>query len=577
MDHMFHNDKRRYEEGHNDKSIPLLIIGTLSSPTGTMFMTLFTRRTLLAGSVGGVIASVTPPLFGQAHKVGPDSGASGLYPGNYRVAAPPIPDGHPALVKTRLGTLEGMESGRIRYFRSVPFAEPPVGPLRFRRAEPVKPWQGVRKATANPPAAVQSGIVAEAPRVSEDCLYLNIWAPSTRGPHPVYVYVHGGANVTGYSLEHRVNGANFARDGIVCVNVGYRLGAFGFLELGEVLGAEYAGSGNNGLYDLITALEWVRDNIQEFGGDPHNVTIGGQSAGAFNVLSLAASPVGKGLFRRVISQSGSGHGTSTREAAQAAGARFLAAATARSMSAADLLTASPDMLLELQDSAIVPGILNGFIDGDFLPDLPYRLNRWMQVPDRQLLIGYDLDEVAVLGGADPATFSLIDRIAFDRFRTTYPQGTERQQAIRFRSAMQFGVPSALYADAFALSGGRVHAYEWRWTAESGRFAGTAFHGIEQPFVWDNPRSIAFRDVTPLPSHRLLAHRLHRRWVSFIRSGNPAASGTPEWPSWLPDERRILAIGDRDTVDRSRLLPARWAEGVLQFVANERYLPLASEA
>ncbi len=540
-------------------------------------MTPFTRRALLAGSVGGVISGFAAPLLGQARKAGPDSGGTGNYPGNYRVTAPPLPDGRPALVRTKLGTLEGIESGGLRYFRSVPFAEPPVGPLRFRRASPMQPWQGVRKATANPPAAMQSGVVAEAPRVSEDCLYLNIWAPSTRGPHPVYVYVHGGANVTGYSLEHRVNGASFARDGIVCVNVGYRLGAFGFLELGDVLGAEYAGSGNNGLHDVAAALAWIRDNIQDFGGDPHNVTIGGQSAGAFNVLALAASPICRNLFQRVISQSGSGHGISSRATALATGERFLAAATARAMTAADLLTASPDKLIEIQDTAIIPGTLNGFVDGHFLPDLPYRLDQWMHMPDRQLLIGYDLDEVAVLGGADPATFSPIERITFDRFCTAYPQGTVSQQAIRFRSAMQFGVPSAIFADVFARSGGLVHAYEWRWTADSGRFAGTAFHGIEQPFVWDNARSIAFRDVTPLLSHRLLAHRLHQRWAGFIRNGIPAASGAPEWPSWLPDNRRILAIGSRDTVDRSRLLPARWAEGALQFVANNHYIPLAGEA
>lgn len=542
-----------------------------------MFMTSFTRRALLAGSVGGFIAGFVAPLFGQARNAGPDSGGNALYPGNYRVAAPPVPYGQPTLVRTRMGTLEGIESGGLRYFRSVPFAEPPIGPLRFRRASPIKPWRGVRKATNNPPAAMQSGIVVEAPSVSEDCLYLNIWAPSTPGPHPVYVYVHGGANVTGYSLEHRVNGESFARDGIVCVNVGYRLGAFGFLELGDVLGADYAGSGNNGLQDVATALEWVRDNIQEFGGDPHNVTIGGQSAGAFNVLSLAASPLCKDLFRRVISQSGSGHAIATREAAMEAGERFLAAAAARGMTAADLLTASPHKLLEIQDTAVIPGTLNGFVDGHFLPDLPYRLDQWMHLPDRQLLIGYDLDEVAVLGGADPATFSSIDRIAFDRFRIAYPQGTESQQAIRFRSALQFGVPSALFADAFARSGGRVHSYEWRWTADSGRFAGTAFHGIEQPFVWDNPRSIAFRDVTPLRTHRLLAHRLHRRWVGFIRNGNPATAGGPAWPRWLPDDRLLLAIGKRDSIDRCRLLPAHWAEGTFQLVANERHLPLAGEA
>jgi para-nitrobenzyl esterase len=529
----------------------------------------FTRRTFLASSLGVSVAGFTAPRFGQARKVGPDSGGTVLYPGGYRVAAPPVPNGRPAFVRTKLGTLEGVESGGVRYFRSIPYAESPTGPLRFRRAVPVKPWRDMRKATANPPAAMQSSVVAEAPSVSEDCLYLNIWSPSVQGPHPVYVYIHGGANVTGYSLEHRVNGASFASDEIVCVNIGYRLGAFGFLELGEALGAAYAGSGNNGLYDLITALEWVRDHIDDFGGDPNNVTIGGQSAGAFNVLALAASPAATGLFRRVISQSGSGHGIATRDVAEAAGARFLAAAAARGMTAADLLSVNPVELLEIQNTALVPGTQNGFVDGHLLTDFPYRIDRSMQAPDRQLLIGYDLDEVAVLGGADVATFSPTESIAFDRFRAIFPQATERQEAIRFRSAIQFGLPSALFADAFARSGGRVHAYEWRWTADSGSFAGAAFHGIEQPFAWDNPRSIAFRDVMPRASHRRLARRVHQRWAGFIRNGSPVASGAPEWPRWLPSDRRILAIGTQDLDDHSRLLSADWAEGALRLGASDQ--------
>lgn len=484
-----------------------------------------------------------------------EEGASGL-PSGYVVEAPPVPAGAAVTLTTPLGRIRGMESNGIRYFRGIPFARPPVGPLRFRPTQPVEPWRGILDATRNPPAAPQAERVAEAPLTSEDCLYLNIWAPAAPGPHPVYVYVHGGGNASGYSLEHRVDGANFARDNIVCVNVGYRLGLLGFVELGDVLGPEFAGSGNNGLRDILEALRWVQRCIADFGGDPSNITLGGQSAGAFNVIALCSAPAAQGLFQRAISQSGSGHGLATpQQAALKTGAILREAQT---LGLGNLPNAPIDSLMALQAKTVAFGSANGVIDGDFLPGHPYEMSKWMSIKGRSLLIGFDREELSLFGDVDPSSFNAADRSAFASYREAFPGGSGHRDALRFKSAMTFGVPSVLFADEFCRAGGKVRFYEWNWAADSGPLAGNAFHGIEQPFVWGNPRSIAFRGVRPAASHVPLARRVHERWSSFIRSGAPAAPASPDWPEWSLPQRDVLRIDSTDSVGRSSHASAWYA-------------------
>lgn len=518
------------------------------------------RRAFLANAVAGMVWASVWPAGAQGASPGQDRGGPGLYPGDYRVAAPPVPAGDAVAVSSPLGRVVGIESRGIRYFRGIPYAQPPVGERRFRPPEPLKPWTGDRDATRNPPAAAQFGPVLEAPSLSEDCLYLNIWAPSRPGPHPVYVYVHGGGNVSGYALEHRVNGASFARDGVVCVNVGYRLGIMGFLELGELLGPDYAGSGNNGLKDIIAALEWVKASISAFGGDPANVTLGGQSAGAFNVISLVSSPAANGLFNRAISQSGSGHGISTQARAHSVAQNFAFQASEAGIEVGTLPSVAMDKLIALQAACLPVGSLNGFIDGSILPDHPYHCAQWLSNRSRSLLIGANRDEVAVLGGADPARFSPEERVAFRSYRASFADEPIGVAAVRFKSAMQFGLPSALFADAFARSHGRVFAYEWTWAPTSGRYAGAAFHGAEQPFAWDNPRSIAFRDVTPIPEHAVLARRVHQRWVNFICNGHPSPHAEVLWPRWQSTARQVLRIDTNDRAAASSIMAVPWYAG-----------------
>ncbi|MGH8674856.1 MAG: carboxylesterase/lipase family protein, partial [Burkholderiales bacterium] len=228
-----------------------------------------------------------------------------------------------ALVATKYGELLGERGRGVLVFRGIPYARPPVGALRYRPPQRLDPWTGVRDARAFGPAAPQyAGALASAlrflvGRTSEDCLYLNVWTPAAdSGRRPVLVWIHGGAFIIGAGSQSLYDGSVLARRGdVVVVTINYRLGALGFLRLRELSEGRIPATGNEGLLDQIAALEWVRDEIAAFGGDPGNVTIFGESAGAMSCATLLGSPRAQGLFHRTILQSGSANNLSSREAA----------------------------------------------------------------------------------------------------------------------------------------------------------------------------------------------------------------------------------------------------------------------
>jgi para-nitrobenzyl esterase len=218
--------------------------------------------------------------------------------------------------------LSGETVDGVNIFRGVPFAQPPVGDLRFKPPLPPLAWSRVRDATKFAAAPVQPGL-DHVPQ-SEDCLALNIWSPAPAKNLPGFVWIHGGGFTGGYAFDPLANGTKFAKDGIVCVTIAYRLGVLGFLDVAPLLGNEYEGSTNNGLRDLVAALAWIQQNIEPFGGDPSKVTIGGESAGAKLNDILAGTPSATHLFHQLISESGGAERVAEASGAMAVAQGFAA-------------------------------------------------------------------------------------------------------------------------------------------------------------------------------------------------------------------------------------------------------------
>src|SRR5690348_10697779 len=290
------------------------------------------------------------------------------------------------LVETRRGRVRGQAEAGLAVFRGLPYARPPVGPLRFAPPEPPPAWTGTRDATRFAPSASQNGALIGPVmslgigRTAEDCLYLNVWTPAAdRRRRPVMVWIHGGAFVLGSGSQMLYDGATLARRGdVVVVTINYRLGAFGFLRLCERFGQRLPATGNEGLLDQIAALEWVRDEIAAFGGDPGNVTLFGESAGAMSVATLLGTPRARGLFRRAILQSGAANFVRSAERADAVTASLLERLGISRTDAPRLRDVPAAALLEAQQQVLLGGGSDGrmalpfapVVDGDLLAEHP---------------------------------------------------------------------------------------------------------------------------------------------------------------------------------------------------------------
>jgi len=439
----------------------------------------------------------------------------------------------------------------VRVFRGVPFAEPPVGALRFRKPVKRKAWDGEREATTFAAAAMQ----ANAKGISEDCLYLNVYAPTEAMGKglPVLVWVHGGGFVGGRSSGE--DGARFARDGVVCVTVAYRLGVLGFLDVSPLLGAEYAGSANNGLWDLVAALEWVRDNIAAFGGDPTKVTVGGQSAGAkLTDILLAAKPA-QPLFQQAISESGGAERVwATKEAAADVAAGF---AKVWGRDPRTLLTAPADELIAAQQTFMEQWPkhfpLRPQVDGNLLAALPVDLLPKAHLRGKRLLIGTNREESASFLGVHPAAVTARDvgnvsAEAFApveaRYAGLYPEMTEEQRRIRATTAEEYWVPSIRVADAAAKGSVKVWLYEMEFTEGSGTQGAFAHHSEELDMVWNHPQ----KEIAHAAGEAKLAAAMHGAWVAFLKGDAPKGPGMPVWPEYTSNERATMIFDEEMRVE-----------------------------
>lgn len=476
-------------------------------------------------------------------------------------------------IETQYGKLEGTTSefnNWIRVFRGIPYASPPIGELRWRPPEPPESWRGTFSALSFSPSAVQlrdtsrfvwrRGEMA----VSEDCLYLNVWAPQLAEDLPVMVWFHGGAHTSGQGHARIFDGTTLAAQDVVVVTINYRLGPLGFLAH-EWLAAEspHDAAGNYGLMDKIAALEWVRDNIAGFGGDPGNVTVFGQSAGSQSICTLMASPRARGLFHRAIGQSAANVGPAPEKDANGfeRGAKLVdhLGATSiellREVDADTILTASMETGWANASRIVV--------DGHVVPEAPietYRAGRQMDVP---LLAGSLSDEG---NGLIPLNESLTDteldrylgRVVGDKageLKAVYAKEHDSPGAIQHAVAtdlfMAFGMrrwaeynaaashPTFLYFMDHALPAFHLYMPETPAIAEGGdlrRFG--AYHSGDLAYVFGNTDKVG---VDWNDDDHALSTMMVQYWTNFARAGDPNGDGLPPWPQFDPQTFATLRL------------------------------------
>lgn len=459
------------------------------------------------------------------------------------------------------GRLVGAAEGEVAVFRGVPYARAPIGSLRWRAPEPLPPWSGARDATRFGAACMQPpSPFYEHPAVSEDCLFLNVWAPRAARKAPVLVWIHGGSLVSGAGSEPIYDGRRFAEQGVVLVTINYRLGPLGWLaHPGLSAESPERVSGNYGLMDQIQALRWVRDNIAAFGGDPGNVTVAGESAGALSVLYLMATPGARGLFHRAVAQSG--YMITMPELRNGGFADWPDAESAGAALAQQLGATDPAALRGLSARAIVEGTAKtryfplGTVDGRLLP------RQLVDVFDRgeqarvPVLAGYNEGEIRslrMLLPPKPADAAAYTREIRSRYGDLAGAFLARYPATDIDAAMLATTRDAMYgwaaerlARAQTAAGAPAFLYYFDHgypAADQGGFR--AFHASEIPYVFGTAdRTPAYWPAIPRTAEeRRLSDAMLAYWASFARDGAPHA---PDEAAWRPYDakRAFMAFED----------------------------------
>lgn len=428
--------------------------------------------------------------------------------------------------KVDTGQIAGVAQGDVTTFKGIPYAAPPVGPLRWRPPAPAIKWDGVRDASrygnACPQPAGRTEAWAQVGPTSEDCLFLNVWRPTRKGKYPVMVFIHGGGFTYGSAGVPLYDGAKLAERGVVIVSLNYRMGLLGFFAHPALTSENPDGRlGNYGIMDQVAALQWVQRNIAAFDGDPANVTLFGESAGAGSIQLLMGSPEGKGLFVKAISESGAGGSIlPTLAAAEALGKKLTDAAGLKDVTAAQLRALPVDKLLfrsfPIADGKVVVAS----------PGTAFDRGREMRIP---LLIGSNSNEATLVkNNVDAMQTVLGDRT--DEFTKAYvaahPEKSPAAARIDLGEDALMVLPSISIATLHAAAGAPAYAYFFTQVPASLRKdSAGAGHGDEVQYLFGNPYDGAVWD----DADRTVSREMGDYWVRFARTGDPNGKGAPVWP------------------------------------------------
>ncbi|MCH2173004.1 carboxylesterase/lipase family protein [Myxococcota bacterium] len=482
------------------------------------------------------------------------------------------------IASTTSGPVEGYQDNNLHVFKGIPYAAPPLGERRWLPPIPHAPWSEVRPAQRYGPVAPQRSLAAveflSAFRVGddigEDCLTLNVWTPGLDDARrAVMVWIHGGAFVIGAGSQTVYDGAHLAAKGdLVVVTINYRLGALGFLNLNESTGGRIPSTGNEGLLDQGAALAWVRDNIANFGGDPANVTIFGESAGGMSVGCHLAMPTSQGLFHKAIPQSGACHTSNPKEKAVQISQRFLERVGVDASQPDALRAVSADRILEVQSEMADPinadPELGGMpfqpcIDGVILPARPIDAVRDGSAAGVPVLVGSTLDEWKLLGPSDPTLASLDAEGLEARLSAnvgtaaagvaqTYTQAvgnrgvdaTPSEVFIAIETDRIFRLPALQLAEAQRAQNTPAYNYLFTWKSPAmGGMLG-ACHALELCFVFG---TIDLSESRPFagsgPECDALEGAIQDAWIAFARSGDPSVPALGRWPVYGPDRETMI--------------------------------------
>jgi para-nitrobenzyl esterase len=481
------------------------------------------------------------------------------------------------IAETNSGKVRGSLSKGMCVFRGIPYGASTAGANRFKPPRQPKAWTDVRDALKNGPSAPQDPgdrggkLVGDTmflgnTTLSEDCLSLNVYTPSVNDgrKRPVMVWLHGGNFFYGSGTATAYDGTNLAKRGdLVVVGVNHRIGPFGFLYLGDLLGSDYADSGNVGMIDIVAALQWVHDNIAHFGGDPGNVTIFGQSGGADKVTVLMAMPSAKGLFHKAIVESGASSAMRQRtkeDAAKSAEAALQKLGLARDH-ARDLLTMPMEQILPLV-APIIPGgnptiRFSPTVDGRSLPRQPFDPDAPEVSADVPMIIGttateytyllaendpnLHLSEAEMRAKLAPVLGDQTDRV-ITQYKATRPTATPTELYWSINTEMST-VHGAHVQAARKAAQGRAPAYVYQFAWRTKVLGGVYMspHTIEIPFAFDNTDRLASEVGSNQSELKSLTSMVSGSWIAFARTGNPNGAGRPNWPPYTPDQRAIMVI------------------------------------